>query len=124
MGGVASGAAQGVAAISLYLGIGSILDIITGGGDPPDPIDVTAINMNLTYVRNDLNSLSTTSTLAITNLNNTTTSILGYINGYTSFSTIHLNVSGSTTLNNNITLLSSLNVSGSTSLNNNTTLLS
>jgi len=127
VGGVATGAAQGVAAISLYLGISDILDIITGGGDPPDPIDVTAINTNLIYVRDDLNSLSTSSTLAITNLNNTTTSILGYINGYTGFSnlnTIHLNVSGSTTLNNNTTLLSSLNVSGFTTLNNNTTLLS
>ena len=83
--------------------------------------------MNLTYVRNDLNSLSTTSMLAITNLNNTTTSLLGYINGYTSFSnlnTIHLYVSGSTTFNNNVSIISSLNISGFALLNNNTTLLS
>ena len=35
---VAVKAAEGVAAISLYLGIGSIIDAIQGGGDPPDPI--------------------------------------------------------------------------------------
>ena len=63
----------------------------------------------------------------LTYLNNTTTSILGYINEYTSFSnlkTINLNVSGNSIFNNNVTLLSSLNVSGFTSLNNNVSLLS
>jgi hypothetical protein len=60
-------------------------------------------------------------------LNNTTSSILGYINGYTSFSnlkTINLNVSGYSNFNNDVSLLSSLNVSGFTTLNNNTTILS
>jgi len=106
---IAAKATEGVAAIALYLGVGSILDILESGGEQPTPIDVNAINMNLTY------------------LNNTTTSILGYINEYTSFSnlkTINLNVSGNSIFNNNVTLLSSLNVSGFTSLNNNVSLLS
>ena len=63
----------------------------------------------------------------LTYLNNTTTSILGYINGYTSFSnlkTINLNVSGYSNFNNDVSLISSLNVSGFTTLNNNTTILS
>jgi hypothetical protein len=66
---VAVNSAEGVAAISLYLGIGSIVDAITGdvGGDPPVPIDVTAINTN------------------INSLNNNTTSILCYINHYTRY---------------------------------------
>ncbi len=124
---VAVKAAEGVAAISLYLGIGSIVDAITGdgGGDPPIPIDVTAINTN------------------INGLDNTTNSILGYINNLTRYSILNsnglyvsgvsilcgntslfssLNVSGYTSLNNDTTLFSSLNVSGYTSLNNDTTL--
>jgi hypothetical protein len=52
-------ATEGVAAISLYLGINSIVDDITGG-NPPTPINVTAIN-------------------------NTTNSILGYINNLTRY---------------------------------------
>ncbi len=38
---VAAGAAAGVAAIALYLGLCSILDLLTGGGggDTPDPVD-------------------------------------------------------------------------------------
>jgi hypothetical protein len=102
VGSVALTAAQGVAAITLYLGITSIIDDITGGGTPPTPIDVSAINNSITKNKNNLNSLSTTSTLSINNLNSTTTSILGYINGSTAFSS--LNVSGSTALNNNVTL--------------------
>ena len=53
----------------------------------------------------------------LTYLNNTTTSILGYIYEYTSFSnlkTINSNVSGNSIFNNNVILLSSLNVSGFT----------
>ena len=63
---VASGAAAGVGAIALYLGLGAILDILSGSGggnDHPAPIDVTDININLTSARNDLNGLSSTSTL-------------------------------------------------------------
>ncbi len=38
---VATMAAEGVAAIVLYLGISSIIVIFTdGGGDPPPPIDI------------------------------------------------------------------------------------
>jgi hypothetical protein len=110
VGAVALKATEGVAAITLYLGLGSIIDAaIRGGGDPPSPIDVTAININ------------------INSLNTTTNSILGYINNYTRYSFLRsngLDVSGYTSLKNNTTLLSSLNVSGYTSLNNNTTLLS
>jgi hypothetical protein len=58
---------EGVAAISLYLGIGSVIDAIQGGGSPT-PINVTAINTN------------------INSLNNTTNSILGCINNYTRYS--------------------------------------
>ncbi len=78
-------------------------------------------------------------------MNNTTNSILGYINNYTRYSILNkngldvsgisilygntslflsLNVIGYTSLNNDTTLLSSLNVSGYTSLNTDTTLLS
>ncbi len=79
IGGIVLGAAAGIRAIAVYLGLGALLDISTGGGDdPPAPIDVTAINMNLSYARNDLNSLSSPITLEITNLT-TTTSILIYI---------------------------------------------
>jgi hypothetical protein len=102
VGAVALKATEGVAAITLYLGIGSIIDAITGVGNPPTPINVTAINNN-------------------------NSSILDYINNYTRYSFLSANgldVSGFTTLNNNTTLLSSLNVSGFTTLNDNTTLLS
>jgi hypothetical protein len=68
VGAVVVKATEGVAAISLYLVIGSIIDAIQDGGDPPDPIDVTGINTN------------------INSLNNTTNSILGYINNYTRYS--------------------------------------
>jgi len=114
---VAAKATEGVAAISLYLGISDIIDDMTNGEgvDPPPPINVTAI-------KNDLYSLSSSSTLAITGLNNTTTSILGYINGTTRFSNlnvINLNVSGNSIFNN-ATFTSSLNVSGFTLLNDTT----
>ncbi len=86
-GGIAFSATAGVGAIATYLGVevGSILDTLSSGGTEPAPIDVNAINMNLSH---DLNSLSSSSTLAITNLNNTTTHILGYINSSTGFSTL------------------------------------
>jgi hypothetical protein len=44
---IAIKAAEGVAAISLYLGIGSIISAITGGGgggSPPAPINISALN--------------------------------------------------------------------------------
>ncbi len=123
------GAAEGVAAITIYLGICSIIDAIIGGDDPPAPIDVTAINTNI-------KSLNTTTM---------TNSILGNINNYTRYSILNangldvsgvsilcgntslfssINVSGYTSLKNNITLLSSINVSGFTTLNNNVSLIS
>jgi hypothetical protein len=48
---VAVGAAEGVAAKSFYLGIGSIIDAITGGGGdtPPTLIDFNAVN-HLIYI--------------------------------------------------------------------------
>ena len=62
---VAAKSAESVAAISLYLGINSIVDDITGG-NPPTPINVTAIN-------------------------NTTNSILGCINNLTRYSILNSN---------------------------------
>ena len=94
VGAVAVKATEGVAAISLYLGIGSIIDAIQDGGDPPDPIDVTGINTN------------------INSLNNTTNSILGYINNYTRYSILNsngLDVSGTSILYGSATLYSSSN---------------
>ena len=40
--------------------------------------------------QNNLNSISTTSTLSIDNLNNTTSSIVGYINSFTVFSSLKI----------------------------------
>ncbi len=60
---VSAAAAAGVAAIALYLGIDSILKLLTGGdggesGDPPAAFDVTAIlaaiKINLNEIRNYL----------------------------------------------------------------------
>ena len=126
---VAAGAAAGVAAIALYLGLGAILDLLTGGGggggDSPAPIDVFAINMQLNENTNNLNSLSSSSTLYITTLNNTTNSILGYINNFTRYSSLNTNgldVSGISILYDNATLFSALNVSGFTTLSNNTSI--
>ena len=126
---IATKANEGVAAIVLFLGFSSVNDFLTGGesGSPPAPIDITALNISLSQNKDNINSLSSASTLSINNLNSTTTSILGYINGSTAFSSLkitNLNVSGFTTLNNNATLLSSLNVSGFTTLNNATLLSS
>ena len=118
VGAVATGAANGVASIALYLGFSTLDAFLTGGGNG-------GINTRITNNENNLYNLSSASTLSINTLNNTTTSILGYINGYTAFSSLQtniLNVSGFTTLNNNATLLSSLNVSGFTTLNNNTSI--
>jgi hypothetical protein len=101
---VAGGAAAGVGAIAAYLGLSSILSILSSGGSLPDPIDVTGINMN------------------INTLNNTTNSILGYINNLTHYSILNsngLDVSGISILHGNTTLFnlySSLNVSGFTIL--------
>ncbi len=61
---VAGGAAAGVSAIATFLGLSSILNLLTGGGgggDPPAPIDVFAINMQLNENTNHLNSLSSSS---------------------------------------------------------------
>ena len=129
VGALAVKANEGVAAIVLFLGFSSVNDFLTGGesGSPPAPIDITALNISLSQNKDNINSLSSASTLSINNLNSTTTSILGYINGSTAFSSLkitNLNVSGFTKLNNNTTLISSLNVSGFTILNNNSTLLS
>ena len=44
---VADGAAAGVGAIAAYLGLNSILSILSSGGSLPDPIDVTGINTNI-----------------------------------------------------------------------------
>ena len=70
---VSTKTAEAVAAIVLYLGISSIIDILTGGGGgtPPAPIDVSAINNAIINNEINLNSLSTASTLSINNLNNT-----------------------------------------------------
>ena len=70
IGGVATKTAEAVAAIVIYLGISSIIDIFTGGGgggDPPPPIDIGAINNAITNNVINLNSLSTASTLSINN---------------------------------------------------------
>jgi hypothetical protein len=89
---VAGGAAAGVGAIAAFLGLGSILDFLTcGGGDPLPPIDVFAINMQLNENTNSINNLSSSSTLGITTLNNTTNSILGYINNLTRYSILNTN---------------------------------
>ena len=63
---IASGAAAGVAAIILALGISSIIDGIINN------VDVVAMNNNINNNTNNLNSISSVSTLAITNLQNKT----------------------------------------------------
>jgi hypothetical protein len=114
---VAAGAAKGVAAIILYLGIGSIISAILGGGGdtPPAPIDVSGINQRLNINEYNINSLSRGSVLSINNLNSTTTTILGYINDLTTRTIFNI---GSLTVSGNSTLLSALNVSGFTTLLN------
>jgi hypothetical protein len=61
---VASRAAAGVAAIATFLGLCSILNLLTGGGgggrgDSPAPIDVVAINVQLIKNTNNINNLAT-----------------------------------------------------------------
>ncbi len=100
---IANSAASGVAAIILALGIQSLI-----GGNT---ISIVEMKSNIDENTNNINSLSSFSSLSIYDLQNKT-----------NFSS--LNVSGSSTFFNNTTLLSSLNVSGLTTLSNNTTLLS
>ncbi len=73
VGGIATGAAAGKGAFATYLGPSSILSMLSSGGTLPAPIEVHAISMNISYIRNDLNRSSSSSTLAITNLNNNNT---------------------------------------------------
>ena len=77
---VAVKAAEGVAAIAVYLGFSGLLDFSTG------PVDVSGINTRLDVHEYNINNLSTKSTLSINKLNTITASILGYINGSTAFS--------------------------------------
>ena len=107
---IATGAANGVAAIFLYLGFSSLSNFLTGCSNcgPPAPVDVSRVNSRITNNENHLNRLSTTSILSINNLNSTTASIFGCINCSTSFSsfkTINLNVFVSTTLDRQLALL-------------------
>ena len=113
---IASGAAAGVAAIILALGISSIVEGIV------NHVDVVDMNNKINENTINLNSLSSVTTLAINELQNRTNFSNLIISGVTVHSS--LNVSGFTTLSNNTTFLSSLNVSGLTTLNNDTTLLS
>ncbi len=53
IGGIATGAAAGVGAIAEYLGLGALVNILSGGGTPAAPIGVNAIHMNLSYLRNN-----------------------------------------------------------------------
>jgi hypothetical protein len=128
IGGIATATGATVAALILVFGVGSIISSILGGGNGGDDspvVDVFAINLSINENKNNINNLSVESTLAITTLSNTTTSILGYINNLTRYSTLNtnnLNVSGFATLNNT-TCMSSLNVSGFATLNNNNTML-
>ena len=48
VGTIATGAAEGVAAIVLFLGFKSVVDFLNGGGcgSLPAPIDITAINIS------------------------------------------------------------------------------
>jgi hypothetical protein len=106
IGGIAAATAATVAALILVFGVGSIISSILGGGNGGDDspvVDVFAINLSINENKNNINNLSVASTLAITTLSNTTTSILGYINNLTRYSTLNtnnLNVSGFATLNN------------------------
>jgi hypothetical protein len=61
VGSVALTAAQGVAAITLYLGFSSLANFLTGNnGGAPAPVDVSGIYTRLDLNQNNLNSLSTT----------------------------------------------------------------
>ena len=72
---------EGVAAIALYLGITDIDDFLTGGGraDPPVPMYVAAKIINSIKIPIILYRMS--GTFAITGLEDTTTSLLGCMNG-------------------------------------------
>jgi hypothetical protein len=88
---VAGGAAARVAAIAAFLGLSSILNLLTGGGgsgggNPPALIDVVAIKMQLNENTNKLNNLATSTALSFNTLNTTTTNILGYMNNLTRYS--------------------------------------
>ncbi len=88
---VAGGAAARVAAIATFLGLSSILNLLTGGGgsgggNPPALIDVVAINMQLNENTNNLNNLATSTALSFNTLNPTTTSILAYMNNLSRYS--------------------------------------
>ena len=52
---VATGAANGVASIVAFLGFTSINDFLTGGdnGSPPEPVDVSGINLRITNNENN-----------------------------------------------------------------------
>jgi hypothetical protein len=85
----------------LYLGLCSILDLLTGGGggDTPDPVDVFAINMQLNENTNSINSCSS----SINNLNATSTKIFTNLNSLSTNSILsinNLNATSTTILNN------------------------
>ncbi len=60
---VAVKAAEGVAAVAVYLGFSSLLDFLIG------PVDVSGINTRLDVNEYYINSLSTNSALSINKLN-------------------------------------------------------
>ncbi len=79
VGAIAAKTVEDVAAIVLFLGFKSVIDFLTGrgGGSPPAPIDITALNISLCHNKGNIKSLSRASTLSINNLNSTTTSVIG-----------------------------------------------
>ena len=79
VGAIAATTVEDVAAIVLILGFKSVLDFLTGGGggSPPAPTDITAINISLCHNKGNIKSFSRASTLSINNLNSTTASVIG-----------------------------------------------
>jgi hypothetical protein len=71
--GVATGTAAALAGLILLLGVGNILNALLGssgnGGDPPPSVYVIGIQMSINENRDNLNCLSTNSTLSINTLN-------------------------------------------------------